>query len=64
MKNGFIFCAIISVAVLLFGGCANQDHTTAANSPNVHQGLYSPGSVGPVSGGPAGRVASKPKFNP
>jgi len=65
MKNGFILCAIMSVAVLLSSGCANQNTQPTTSSHTVHQqGLYGPGSVAPVSGGPAGRVASRPKLGP
>ena|GEM_PF-6258554 len=50
MKKGFLLCVTISVTIGLIG-CANQSTTTANNTSQ--RGLVDPGSVGPVSGGPA-----------
>ena len=49
-------------AALLLSSCANQQ-TTAYNDGS-RRGLVGPGSVAPVSGGPAAPRAVKQKFQP
>ena len=61
MKRGFLLCLVISATFALIG-CANQYDT--ANNTTAHKGFYSPGSVGPVSGGPATPAALRPRFEP
>jgi hypothetical protein len=56
MKKTYLLCMAVSAALIL-GGCTNQNPT--ANSSQ--HGLVGPGSVAPVSGGPAhpGHVPQK-----
>ncbi len=61
MKNtAFLLCAIIGASLPL-SSCAN--HNTA-NSNTSRRGLVGPGSVAPVSGGPAGPREPKQKYQP
>ena len=63
MKRAFYLCALIGLAILV-NGCTNQG-TTASNTSNAsRQGLVGPGSVAPISGGPAGPLANKERFQP
>ncbi len=57
MKKMLLLCAAISAA-LVFMGCANQYDPTADTNKRAAQ---APGSVAPISGGPArpGRVPQK-----
>ena len=60
MKLGLLLCLVIGAGFTLIG-CANQPNT-ASNS--TRKGFYDPGSVAPVSGGPATPRALRPRFEP
>ena len=60
MKQGLLLCLVIGATFALIG-CANQNNT--ANS-TTRKGFYDPGSVAPVSGGPATPRALRPRFEP
>ncbi len=59
-KTSLYLCAVLGASLLL-GGCANQ--RTAADNSSRH-GLVGPGSVAPVSNGPAGPRQPKQKYQP
>lgn len=59
-KTSLYLCALVGASLIL-GGCANH-HT--ADADTSRHGLVGPGSVAPVSGGPAGPRQPKAKFQP
>ena len=59
-KTSLYLCAVLGASLIL-GGCANQ-HT--ANDKTSRHGLVGPGSVAPVSGGPASPRRLPQKYQP
>jgi len=62
MKTAFLLC--VAITALFLSGCANQGNTASTNTDLSRRGLVGPGSVAPVSGGPAGPGPVKQRFEP